>query len=175
MTDDPIHPRRRLDMVLDAEFLADIAGATADNLAERRKVCRELENELSFIRRLSQARIEIVSAEFDRRKNGGSVGDLIAALPRILADDFARSGSESARVSAEFAPSPDIEWTRGLERLVSDSTLANLPTLTESELAATLAQLRDFEAQTSETRRRLHRVLDELDLEMATRHKVDQD
>ena len=58
--------------------------------------CREVETELSYVRRLAQARIDIIRAEIDRRAAGGSLGDLIAALPEILADDGAarRSGRQ---------------------------------------------------------------------------------
>ena len=45
--------------------------------------CAEIETELSYVRRLAQARIDIIQAEVDRRAAGGSLGDLIdATSPR---------------------------------------------------------------------------------------------
>ena len=46
--------------------------------------CAEAELALSYFRRLAQARMEILEAERARRERGGSVGDLVADLPRIL-------------------------------------------------------------------------------------------
>jgi anti-sigma-K factor RsiG len=174
MTEEAVPPRRRLDRVLEPDYLVDVTTLSTDEVRERRQDCSEIENEVSYVRRLAQARIEILEAEVDRRRNGGSVGDLIAALPQILADETTRADAPAARITPQFAPSPDIEWNRGLERLVSDNTLANLPTLSDAELDETIGQLRTFESETSETRRALHKVIDELDLEIAMRHKVDQ-
>lgn len=134
--------------------------------------CVEIETEVSYVRRLAQARIEILEAELARRGEGGTVEDLIAALPQILADEGPRSGPAQARLPQPLAPSMSIEWNRGLERLVSDATLANLPTLDEETLRATLAELRDFEREVSQTRRELHRVIDALEVQLAERHTL---
>ena len=68
-----------------------------------------------------------------------------------------------------LAPSGSIEWNRGLERLVSDATLVNLPTLSEAELQATLEQLRELEKDLSGRRRALHAVIDSLTHAVAER------
>ncbi|MFN8034937.1 MAG: hypothetical protein U0V73_03280 [Acidimicrobiia bacterium] len=173
MNEDPTTPRRRLDRVLAPEYLESVATTATDDVRAMREECSEIENEVSYVRRLAQARVEILKAELDRRAAGGSVGDLIAALPEILAGEGERAGASTARVSRQFAPSPEIKWTRGLERLIADDTLANLPTLAEEDLRSTLDQLKRFESEISETRRALHKVIDELELEIAMRHKVE--
>jgi hypothetical protein len=66
----------------------------------------------------------------------------------------------------------DIEWTRGLEPLVTDATLANQPTLSDDELRETTERLRTLEADVSATRRSLHRVMDAIEHELATRLRV---
>lgn len=161
---------RRLDRVLESDYLAGIEQLDLEALREMRNECVEVETEVSYVRRLAQARIEILEAELERRGDGGSVEDLIAALPRILADEGPRSGPAQARLPQPLAPSMSIEWNRGLERLVSDATLANLPTLSEEELGTTLGELRDFEEEISGTRSKLHEVIDTLELELAARH-----
>lgn len=166
--------RRRLDKVLAPEFLDSVSSCSPDDVRSMRRECSEIENEVSYVRRLAQARIEILKAEFDRREAGGSVGDLIAALPQILAGGGERTSGPQSRLPQQFTPSMDIKWSRGLEKLVADDTLANLPVLSDEELRETLEQLRSFEGEISETRRSLHKVIDELDLEIALRHKVDQ-
>lgn len=160
--------------MLSPEYLASIAVASTDDVREMRQECSEIETEISYVRRLAQARVEILKAEIDRRAAGGSVGDLIAALPKILAGSGERTSGPNSRLPQQFAPSPEIKWARGLERLVADDTLANLPVLSEDDLHATLEQLGAFESEISETRRSLHKVIDDLDLEIAMRHKVGQ-
>lgn len=161
---------RRLDRVLGPDYLARIAQRDLDELREMRSECVEVETEVSYVRRLAQARIEILDAELERRGTGGSVEDLIAALPRILADEGPRSGPAQARLPQPLAPDMSIRWNRGLENLVSDATLANLPTLSEDDLRSTLFDLRGFEGEISDTRARLHEVIDTLELELAARH-----
>ena len=136
--------------------------------------CLEVETEFSYIRRLAQARIDIVQAELDRRVAGGSIGDLVAALPQILADDGPRPDPASSRFPRPLAPAPEIEWQRGLEHLIADSTLVNLPTLSEDELQASMVQLRELEAETSGRRRALHGVIDVLEGELMARRGVDR-
>ncbi len=167
-----VSQQRRVDRVLEPSFVDQLSGRDIDELRAIRSQCREVETEVSYVRRLAQARIEIIEAEIERREAGGSVEDLISALPRILADEGPRSGPAQARLPQPLAPSMNIEWNRGLERLVSDSTLVDLPTLDEGELASTLEELRGFEREVSETRRQLHHVIDTIELELAARHKA---
>ena len=116
----------------------------------------EVETEISYVRRLAQGRIDILAAEGDRRAAGARSGDLIAALPTILADDDARSGPATTRVQPVLAPAAGIQWNRGMERLITDGTLANLPHLSDAELQATVGQLRELERDVSERRRAVH-------------------
>lgn len=163
---------RRIDRILRPEYLDGVAEAPIGELRAKLEECHEIETEVSYVRRLAQARLEILRAEQRRRAEGGSVEDLIAALPQILGGDGPRTAPEQSRLPRHLAPSMDIEWSRGLEHLVADETLVNLPTLTDAELTGTLAELETFEQETSQSRRSVHRVIDRLDLEVGTRHAV---
>src|SRR5207244_2708293 len=105
----------------------------------------------------------------ERRATGGSVADLIAALPKILADQGPRPDPAASRLSRHLAPAPAIQWTRGREPLIVDDTLANLPTLSDDMLERTLGELRELEREVSERRRSLHGVIDGLESELARR------
>lgn len=140
-----------------------------DEIHAMERECLEVETEVSYIRRLAQGRIDILEAERDRRAAGGSLGDLIAALPEILADDGPNTAVANTRAQSLLAPAAGIEWNRGLERLVSDATLATLPTLSDAELQATLGQLRELERDLSTRRRALHGVIDGLTRVIAQR------
>ena len=161
--------RRRIDIVLAPEYVDGLADLSDDDLQAMHEECMELETEVSYVRRLAQARIEILVAEQERRVTGGSVADLIAALPKILADSGPRPDPASSRLSRHLAPAPAIQWTRGREPLIVDDTLANLPTLSDESLEGTLGELRELEREVSERRRALHGVIDGLEAELARR------
>lgn len=166
--------RRRIDKVLDPEFLVDLSEWPLDELRRRQTECLEIETEVSYIRRMTQGRIDILEAELDRRASGGSVGDLIAALPEILADERPRAPVEKSRLTRRLAPSMQIEWRRGRERLITDATLAKLPNLDDDELRSTIRELGELEREVSQQRRELHQVIDRMEADLAARHKVGQ-
>lgn len=136
--------------------------------------CAEIETELSYVRKLAQARIDILQAEVDRRASGGSLGDLIDALPKILADDAPRPDPAGSRLADPLTQASEIDFNRGLEGLISDGTLANLPTLSEAELQTTLEQLGQLETEVSASRNALHDVMDNLERTLAQRLAVGQ-
>jgi hypothetical protein len=164
--------QRRVDRVLAAEYVDDLASCSLEELRSRHSECLEIETEVSYVRRLAQARLDILRAEISRRAAGGSVGDLIAALPQILSGEGPRAPVTESRLPRHLAPSMDIKWNRGLEHLVFDGTLANLPTLSDHELQEIIDQLSTFERELSDRRRALHRVIEAIELDLAGRHKV---
>lgn len=169
--------QRRIDRVLGADYLSDLDARSIDELRAMDHECAEIETELSYVRRLAQARIDIVQAEVDRRAKGGSLGglsdrDLAEALKEILVDDAPRPAPAGARFADPETPAATIEFNRGLERLISDATLANLPTLDDDELRTTIAQLRLLEHEVSEKRTALHGVMDTLARDLAQRMAV---
>ena len=131
--------------------------------------CNEVENALSYRRRLAQARIEILEAEHERRERGGTVEDLVKDLPRILSGESGRSSITDTRVAPPDAPALELHWPDGREQLIADTTLANLPVLPDDELESTLEQLRAFERELSDLRRAMHGVIDTIEREIAAR------
>jgi len=118
-----------------------------------------------------------VQAEVDRRAQGSSLGglsdgDLAEALKEILVDDSPRPGPAGTRFADPETPAASIEFNRGLERLISDATLANLPTLGDDELRTSISQLRQLEHEVSERRTALHGVMDTLARDLAQRLAV---
>ncbi len=132
--------------------------------------CAEAELALSYFRRLAQARMEILEAELSRRERGGSVGDLVADLPRILSVESGRSTVTTTRgAPAAEPPTIELHWPDGREQLVVDTTLAKLPVLPLDELTSTLTALRTFERELSDLRAQLHVVIDKIDRVIADR------
>src|SRR6187551_4118574 len=118
--------------VLDPEYLVDLDASSIEDLRAKHAECVELETEVSYVRRLTQARIDILEAEVQRRSSGGSLTDLIDRLPQILADDGPRGNPASSHLPLQMAPEQDSEWAPALERF--DGVIANLPTLGDAEL-----------------------------------------
>ena len=161
--------QRRLDRVLEPAYLSDLSARPVEEVQAMKAECVDLETEVSFVRRLAQGRMDILEAERERRDTGGSLSDLVADLSRILADDGPRPAPAQAHLPQQMAPSDTIEWTRGLEPLVGDSTLVRLPDLTDEELADARTQLAELEREVSDARKALHEVLHTLEMELAQR------
>jgi hypothetical protein len=153
--------------VLDPAYLDGIDARSVDDVRAMHAECLELETEVSYVRRLAQARIDIVEAELDRRASGGSLEDLINDLPNILADPGPRAAPASSRLPLKLAPDEESEWAPDLEE--TDTLLANLPSLSEDELRDAVEQLRTLERDVSDERRALFGVIDRIDQDLATR------
>ncbi|HLG00719.1 MAG TPA: hypothetical protein VI916_09615 [Acidimicrobiia bacterium] len=162
--------QRRVDRVLEPDFLDNLPARAEDELRSMRKDCQEVETEYSYLRRLAQARIAILEAERARRERGAPLSELIDELPKILADgEPPRPGQADVRIPALLAPKKLSGYHRGLERLVEDDTLANLPNLSDGEVAESIEQLHALEREVSEIRKSLHDVIDTLAEQLAAR------
>ena len=163
---------QRIERLVAPEFSADLSGRDLEALREMRAECSAVENAVSYTRRLAQGRFEILSAEKARRESGGSVGDLVADLPRILGGERGRSAAANARLTEADEPTTDIDWG-SRSPLIADDSLALLDGISESDLVSTIGALRDFERELSQYRHDLHRVLDAIEHEIATRAAAD--
>jgi len=160
----------RVQRLLAPDYVDTLDARPIDELRAMHEECAQAELALSYYRRLAQARMEILEAEHRRREQGGSVGDLVADLPRILSAESGRSTVETTRgAPAADPPAIELHWPDHREQLVVDTTLAHLPTISAEELAATLAALRDFEGELSDLRGQLHLVIDAIDRVLADR------
>ena len=162
-------PTERIDRLTDPAYTSALGSRSIDDVRMMKAECGQFEHALSYYRRLAQARIEILEAEQSRRERGGTVEELVAQLPRILSSDAGRSSAATARMANADAPAIELHWPDGRERLVADTTLAQLPVLTPDDLESTLSELRRFERELSDLRQQLHGVLDVLEREIAAR------
>jgi hypothetical protein len=153
--------------VLDPGYVDDLDAKTVDEVRAMHAECLELETEVSYVRRLVQARIDIVEAELGRRASGGSFEDLINALPQILADPGPRAAPASSRLPLKLAPDQESEWAPELEE--TDTLLANLGSLSDDDLRDAVERLRALERDVSDERRGLFGVIDRIDQDLAAR------
>jgi hypothetical protein len=135
MTDD-------LERVLEPDYLTDLGSLDDAELRSRRQESQQVEAKLSYLRRLVQGRLDIVSAEIDRRASGGEGGDLsdlVARLPEILADRTRAPGP--GRMPTNLVPPEDEDLTDELDEISGPTALGVLPDLPDGELRAVVDAL----------------------------------
>ena len=147
--------------VIDPSYLQDLDSRPLEDLRVMHAECLELETEVSYVRRLTQARIDILEAEIGRRERGESLEDLIRALPTILSDAGPRSTQAASHLPLQMAPEQDSEWAPELAEF--DGLLANLPVLSDEGLVDAIGRLRSLERDVSVERRSLFGVIDRID------------
>lgn len=161
--------RRLVERIADADYLDGLASKSIDDLRAMRDECREGENELSFERRLCQARIDILSAELDRR--GGRGGTLLERLPEILATE----GGSGGNPLPDRAPNLSIPRNadvprRRVEEIVGETTLARLSSLGDQEIRSIMSSLAEHEGVVSARRKKVQDVMDKIQAEIVRRY-----
>lgn len=163
-----------LDAVSEPSFLNDLQSRDMDDLRSVRGHLQQLENSLSYVRRLIQGRVDIVGGELQRRREGGDEGntsDLIGRLPDILSE--ARSTAPgSVRPPMSLEPNPEVtsQLEAMLENIVAVDQLSDVVAMDEKALATSLTDLNGLEDQVSVQRRRMHALIDEVQAEVTRRY-----
>lgn len=163
--------RRLVDRITHPTYVEGLTDRSMEELRAMREECRESENELSFERRLCQARIDILSAELERRTGAGGDEDLVARLPEILATEGGASGSPLPSRAPDFSipRNADIPRRR-VEEIVGEQTLARLPALGADEIKGIIESLGEHEKTVSVRRRAVHEVVDAIQAEIVRRY-----
>jgi len=158
----------------DPDYLSDLGTLPLADLRAKRDACAELETELSYLRRLAQARIDLIMAESERRHLGLSdpgTGALVELLPQILGDHGRAEGPE--RFLALLAPAEGVRLslTARVEKLLPSERLGSLSQLGPDELDTLLTSLSSLEREVSEERRALHDIQGRLQEELVRRYR----
>ncbi|MFP5333792.1 MAG: aerial mycelium formation protein [Actinomycetes bacterium] len=175
MTDTPTG-RRRIDRVLAPGFVADLAALDDDELRSRRADVQAEEQDVSYVRRLLQGRLDVLRGEQTARRTGDTSTapstqhdeELVAALARILADTPRTGGPADVRYTDAAAPQV-ADRRRQAEAAVSDVRISDPASLDDDELADVIGRLESLEHALSTTRRELFSVLDALRVEVERR------
>lgn len=165
---------RELARILDVDFLADVSTAAVDDLRERRTECQRVETALSYLRRLTQGRLDIVAGELDRREQGGDphdLGGLIERLPEILSD---RGRGTTAGHVVEVVDPGQVsgELVEELAQIDVGARLTQLGEVADAELRDTKTRLAALEGRVSGLRRELFDRIDRIQAELAHRYET---
>lgn len=162
--------RRLVERVIHPSYARDLGEKTVEDLRSLREECREGENELSFERRLCQARIDILSAELARRE-GDSTASLVENLPDILKTEPPSTDSPLPKRAPDFSipRNADIPRRR-VEEVVGEETLARLSNLPSEEIRERMASLEGHERDVSARRKQVQEVMDRIQAEIVRRY-----
>lgn len=161
---------RRLDQVLDPDFAADLESMDLDQVRTRRDLAEEVENELSYYRRLLHGRMDLLDFE-TRRRSGAETRTLIEALPEILTGRDRSGDARGRHLSTSLPELPVAGGRRHLDRVLGADVLVGLSEFDDSELAAVQEELAEVEAEISTLRRQVQGVLDRVQAEIIARYK----
>jgi Mg2+ and Co2+ transporter CorA len=162
--------RDEVDRVLREDYLGDLTARPLDEIRAMRTECREIEDKVSYRRRIIQGRLDIVASDLRRRAEGGSPGDLrtlVEQLPDILSDKVRGSGPGRLPTGLN---APDEDITSDIDRAVGPDTLGDLPEMPDDAVADLARTIGELEREVSEARRGLFGRIDALNGELARRY-----
>ncbi|MBW4715726.1 RsiG family protein [Saccharothrix obliqua] len=160
--------RRRIDRVLAPDYTEGIERLPLAEVRALRDEAAQEETDLSYLRRLLHARIDIVRAEQARRTDGGSA--VVDQLATILASNAVGPATGLGRYQTQ-EPSRAEAHRRHVEALVSDVDLSDVSALSDDKLELALRTFVNEEASVSGRRREVQVVVDRLNAEIAGRYQ----
>jgi hypothetical protein len=140
------------------------------SLVELRALRARLQNDddaVSYVRRLAQARLDLVQAE-KRRRLDGVPERLSDDLPSILSGHLTGGAPRPPRPATDFSGHPLAEEFDALMDRVGDNDLS---ALSEEELISYADALHEFEQARSHERRELFTRIDVLSAELVRRYR----
>lgn len=166
-------PKRRLvERITEDSYAQNLGDRSMQELRQMRDECKEGENELSFERRLVQARTDILKAELQRRAGGGDE-DLMQRLPQILKSEGGLGDVPLPSRAPDFSIPRNVDVPRRrVEEIVGEQTLARLHTVRSEEIQGIISSLQEHERALSERRRRVHEVMDTIQAEIVRRYRA---
>lgn len=192
--------RHDVDRLLEPELVSGLADLALGDLRQRRDACQRAEVALSYVRRVLQGELDLVTAELDARHDGvrGDTGRLIDDLPSILAGPGAAAAGGEPGEASERGRAPRFSMAGTAEGLGHEDELdldalvaevladglppgielpavlpgGNLGALGDDDLRAAAVWLGQAETAVSTTRRGLHDRIDQYQAAIVERYKV---
>lgn len=161
--------RRRIDRVLSPEYTTGLPELAAGMVRDLRDEAAQEETDLSYLRRVLHARIDIVRAEQRRRRENGSAS-VVEQLVNILSDNAVGPAAGSGRYQTT-EPTRAEAHRRHAEALVSDVDLSDVMSLSADQLDRALDTYTAEEDSVSQRRREVQGVMDRLNDEIGRRYR----
>lgn len=141
---------------------------TLDQLRELRSRLQEEDDVVSYVRRVAQARVDIVRAERHRRERGESSEDLSSELRVVLSGHLTGGAPRPPRPVENL---DDDRMIRSLDELCAEHGFSKLESADAESLDGLEAALVEFERGISDDRKERHERLDRLSAELVRRYR----
>lgn len=148
----------------------DPAALSLADLRERRTSLQARDDVVSYVRRVAQARIDLVRAERARRSgDAGDMGDdLSSELREVLSDHLTGSSARPPRPTVAVDDDP---LANELDAICTGHGFSRLESLEVAALGDLESALTTFERGISDDRRARYHLLDRLSAELVRRYQ----
>jgi hypothetical protein len=168
--DDP-RPKRTT-AVLDPTFCGDLEELATDEVRSRRDLALAERDYQSYLRRLIQARQDLLEQERTRRQAGGEQDALVDRLISVLSTG-PQGGSRGEALRLQV-PAEDIGAAEAeMRSVLGDADLTEPAAMQDQDLQVALDALRTAERRVSEDRSAVFAVHDRLQEELKRRYRRD--
>ncbi len=147
---------------------SDPRSLSLDELREMRNQLQNEDDVVSYVRRVAQARLDLVRAELHRRERGESPENLSSELRVVLSSHLTGGPPRPPRPVENL---DDHELSDRLDAVCAQNGFSRLEELLPSELQHLDDQLTSFERQVSDDRRERYERLDALSAELVRRYR----
>jgi hypothetical protein len=151
-----------LEYALGDKIVEDVDECGPAALRELRAKLEHVENQMSYVRRVAQSRIDLARSELDQRTAGrqrSELSDVVRRLPNVLSQNLSPSATPRF---ADPEIDPDPAYTVDLDSIVSPMRMLDIGQLTRTELREVIVRLESVEARTSVQRRIVQQRVDDV-------------
>ncbi len=139
-----------------------------DELRSVRSSLQHDDDAVSYVRRLAQARLDLIDAEMRRRDRHADPAVITSELPVILGSHLTGGPARPPRPAEDASDHP---LALALEHLWNEHGGSDLPSLDDDEIVALRTELRLFEQLRSKERKALFARIDALSAELVRRYR----
>lgn len=141
------------------------------SLEELRALRNQLQGEddvVSYVRRVAQARLDLVRAEISRRNRPAGSDDVASELRAVLSAHLTGGPPRPPRPAENF---DDNDLSDRLDAVCAEHGFSRLESLTADEIEVLDRHLAEFEREVSDDRRQRYVRLDALSAELVRRYR----
>ena len=165
--------RERLATVLDPAFVRDLDGLSLADVRARRDQALAQREYLSYLRRLLQVRLDLLTAERERRATGGEAPPLVERLAAVLAEHPRAASSRGEAVRTSLPAADVAEADERATAVLGPAGLIDPEELDPSQLSEGIDALEREEREVSAERASVLAVHDRLQDELKRRFRED--